>query len=265
MFNIVSVAMLLNQQERPPILSVVWNPLLIEINLSQIRILDIKREKVCAVCPYSTFYFLSTEDICINTSHRILEFDEGRTFWLFSYAIDFRSVLKSRGTRVHAVSLLFFSRGNDVPLLFRRNIDETSRNGFKDYTDNNGENVPEELKQVFTCVDSLPSRFVFYDVLNSTGLLASLSTGSMKSRQILHRGSNFGLRFFYVPYLRHETHGFTSLPKEVILRIFTLWKNLSTTTGIEPANLGSSGEYDNHGTTGFDTLFLFQRRLLKGL
>ena len=33
------------------LLSVVWNPLLIEINLSQIRALDIKREKVCAVCP----------------------------------------------------------------------------------------------------------------------------------------------------------------------------------------------------------------------
>ena len=34
------------------LLSVVWNPLLIEINFSQIRTLDIKREKVCAVCPY---------------------------------------------------------------------------------------------------------------------------------------------------------------------------------------------------------------------
>ena len=34
----------------------------------------------------------------------------------------------------------------------------------------------------------------------------------------------------------------SSLPKEVILRIFTLWKNPSTTAGFEPANLGSSGE-----------------------
>ena len=33
-------------------------------------------------------------------------------------------------------------------------------------------------------------------------------------------------------YLRHGTHGFTSLPKEVILRIFTLWKNPSTPAGI---------------------------------
>ena len=38
------------------LLYVVGNPLLIEINLSQIRTLDIKREKVCAVCPYLLFY-----------------------------------------------------------------------------------------------------------------------------------------------------------------------------------------------------------------
>ena len=41
-----------------------------------------------------------------------------------------------------------------------------------------------------------------------------------------------------------------SLPKKVILWIFTLWKNSSTPAGSEPANLGSSGECDNHGTTG---------------
>ena len=52
--------------------------------------------------------------------------------------------------------------------------------------------------------------------------------------------------------LRHGTHGFTSLPKEVILRISTLWKNPSTPAGIEPANLGSRGEYDNHWTSGVD-------------
>ena len=38
------------------LLSVAWNPLLIEIKLSQIRALDIKREKVCAVCPYLLFF-----------------------------------------------------------------------------------------------------------------------------------------------------------------------------------------------------------------
>ena len=31
------------------------------------------------------------------------------------------------------------------------------------------------------------------------------------------------------------------------------WKNPSTSTGIEPANLGSRGEYDNHWTTGVDS------------
>ena len=33
---------------------------------------------------------------------------------------------------------------------------------------------------------------------------------------------------------------------------FYALKNLSTPAGFGPANLGSSGEYDNHGTTGVD-------------
>ena len=41
-------------------------------------------------------------------------------------------------------------------------------------------------------------------------------------------------------------HGFTSLPKEIILRIFTFWKHPSTSAEFEPANLGYSGEHDNH-------------------
>ena len=52
------------------LLSVVLNSLLIEINVSQIRALDIKCEKVCAVCPYllldyvftTTFHFTSVEE-----------------------------------------------------------------------------------------------------------------------------------------------------------------------------------------------------------
>ena len=40
-------------------LSVIWKPLLIEINLSQIRTLSIKLEKVCAVCPYLLFFLHS--------------------------------------------------------------------------------------------------------------------------------------------------------------------------------------------------------------
>ena len=70
--------------------------------------------------------------------------------------------LNRGGTRVHAIPLLLFCWGNDVPPLSRLNFDEdnrfaltyeTSSNGFRD---NNGKNVPEELKQAFTCVDSLP-------------------------------------------------------------------------------------------------------------
>jgi hypothetical protein len=35
--------------------------------------------------------------------------------------------------------------------------------------------------------------------------------------------------------LRHGTYGFTSPPKEVVLRIFITLKNPSTSVGIEPA------------------------------
>ena len=38
-------------------------------------------------------------------------------------------------------------------------------------------------------------------------------------------------------------------------QVFTLSKNPLTPTGYEPANLGSRGEYDNHGTTGVDHTF----------
>ena len=41
-------------------LSVLWNLLLIEINLSQISRSGSKREKVCVVCPYLLFYFRAT-------------------------------------------------------------------------------------------------------------------------------------------------------------------------------------------------------------
>ena len=45
------------------LLSVIWNLMLIEINLFQIRILDIKREKVRAVCPYNLFVVYRKEVI----------------------------------------------------------------------------------------------------------------------------------------------------------------------------------------------------------
>jgi hypothetical protein len=63
----------------------------------------------------------------------------------------------------------------------------------------------------------------------------SLGNISIHARKVLLHAVN----------LRHGTDGFTSPPKEVMLRIFTL-KNPSTSVGIEPANLGSSGEHANH-------------------
>jgi hypothetical protein len=41
--------------------------------------------------------------------------------------------------------------------------------------------------------------------------------------------------------LRHGTDGFTSPPKEGVLRIFITLKNPSSSVGFEPANLESSG------------------------
>jgi hypothetical protein len=38
----------------------------------------------------------------------------------------------------------------------------------------------------------------------------------------------------------------------VVLRIFITLKNPSTSVGIEPANLGSSGEHANHKSTEVD-------------
>jgi hypothetical protein len=59
---------------------------------------------------------------------------------------------------------------------------------------------------------------------------------SIHSRKVLLNAVN----------LRHGTDGFTSPPKEVVLRVFITLKNPSTSAGIEPANLGSSGEHTNH-------------------
>jgi hypothetical protein len=41
--------------------------------------------------------------------------------------------------------------------------------------------------------------------------------------------------------LRHETDGFTSLPKEGVLRIFFVLKIPKASAGFEPANLGTKG------------------------
>ena len=74
-----------------------------------------------------------------------------------------------------------------------------------------------------------------------------------KARQILLRGSNFGLRFFYVPQI-YDTGSTTiySFRRKSYSGFLRYKKKWSTPAGFEPANLGSSGEYDNHWTTGVD-------------
>jgi hypothetical protein len=68
------------------------------------------------------------------------------------------------------------------------------------------------------------------------GFEFSLRNISIHARKVLLHAVN----------LRHGTEGFTSPPKEVVLRIFITLKNPSTPVGIEPANLGSSSEHANH-------------------
>jgi hypothetical protein len=55
--------------------------------------------------------------------------------------------------------------------------------------------------------------------------------------------------------LRHGTYGFTSPPKEGVLRILSPLKSNSS-AGFEPANLGSSGKHANHYTEGDHPLWL---------
>jgi hypothetical protein len=54
------------------------------------------------------------------------------------------------------------------------------------------------------------------------------------SRNILHAEN-----------LRHETDGFTSPPKEGVLRIFFSLKNPTASAGFEPANLGTKDQHAN--------------------
>jgi hypothetical protein len=78
-------------------------------------------------------------------------------------------------------------------------------------------------------------------------VLSSHLAGSQET-WVRNGGFEFSLRniFIHAVNLRHGTDGFTSRPKEVVLRIFITLKNPSTSVGIEPANLGSSGEHANH-------------------
>jgi len=43
--------------------------------------------------------------------------------------------------------------------------------------------------------------------------------------------------------LRHGTDGFTSPPKEGVLKIFFALKNPTASAGFEPANLGTKGQH----------------------
>jgi hypothetical protein len=46
--------------------------------------------------------------------------------------------------------------------------------------------------------------------------------------------------------IQHGSDGFTSPPKEVVLRIFIACNSLSSSAGFETANLRSNGKHDNH-------------------
>ena len=64
-----------------------------------------------------------------------------------------------------------------------------------------------------------------------SGNFAEMTT-STASRDLLHAAN-----------LRHETDGFTSPPKEGVLRIFFALKNPTVSAGFEPANLGTKGQH----------------------
>jgi hypothetical protein len=49
--------------------------------------------------------------------------------------------------------------------------------------------------------------------------------------------------------VRHGTSGFTSCPKEGVLRILIALKKAIASAGFEPATLGSSGKHTNYYTT----------------
>jgi hypothetical protein len=50
--------------------------------------------------------------------------------------------------------------------------------------------------------------------------------------------------FLHAVNIRHEIHGFTSLPKEGVLRIFFFHlKNPTASAGFEPTNMGSKGQH----------------------
>jgi hypothetical protein len=59
----------------------------------------------------------------------------------------------------------------------------------------------------------------------------------------------FQVIFTFSKILRRGASGFTSLPKEGVVRIFIALKNPSPLPRMGPANLGSNGKHTNHYTT----------------
>ena len=52
---------------------------------------------------------------------------------------------------------------------------------------------------------------------------------------------NYFIALLHAANMRHGTNGFTSLPKEGVLRIFFALKNPTASAGFEPAILGTKG------------------------
>ena len=84
------------------LLSVVWNPLLIEINLSQIRTLEIKCEKVCAGCPYLSFY---------NSDNLLIAFLIHSLMWCLDelkWRVSLKIILQKKKHRISVGLLIVF-------------------------------------------------------------------------------------------------------------------------------------------------------------
>ena len=94
------------------------------------------------------------------------------------------------------------------------------------------------------------SRFGFYDALNISGHYRRFRQWTWKIRQ------------FCSEALIYDTGPTALLPswRKSYSWFLRSEKNPSTPAGIEPGNLGSSGEYDNHWTTG-STLLLSTQAL----
>jgi hypothetical protein len=79
---------------------------------------------------------------------------------------------------------------------------------------------------------------------------SSSEAGEIWSLNFAYKASFYARKvLLHTVNLRHGTDGFTSPPKEVVLRIFIALKNPSSSAGFEAANLGSSGKHANHYTT----------------